>query len=374
MIVSVVPHSNFQIHGVTMATNVTKPFLPPKAEFLEYVDLIWDNGQLTNQGPLLKEFEHAAVDFLNVDRFHFVANGTLALQLALRTLEQRDGEIITTPFSYVATISSILWEGYKPVFVDINPQSFCIDPERIEDAINEKTRAILPVHVFGNPCDVERIKAVADDHDLPVIYDASHAFGVQYNGRSLFSYGDISTCSFHATKLFHTIEGGGIFTSDEDLSEKIELMKRFGHNGDDHQMLGINAKATEFQAAFGLINLKHIAAIIARRKALTEQYDKELPEVIRRPIYRDGTTRNYSYYPAVLEDSEAVTRVLRKLAAIDIYPRRYFYPSLNNLPYINDGESCPVAEDIAERIICLPLYDSLDPKIVSEICEVLKND
>lgn len=356
-----------------MATNVTKTFLPPREEVDKYLDQIWDNGQLTNQGPLLRQFEMEVEDHLGVEKLHFVANGTLALQLALRALNQPSGEVITTPFSYVATSSAILWEHYKPVFVDIEQDSLCLDPQKLEAAITEETRAILPVHVFGNPCDVEAIDSIAKDYGLPVIYDASHAFGVEYQDKSLFSYGDISTCSFHATKIFHTIEGGGVFTDVPEYSDRIELMKRFGHNGDDHRMLGINAKASEFQAAFGLVNLIHIAEIIAKRKAISEHYDRELPGEVNKLSYREGTTRNYAYYPIVLKDEETLLALMDRLKSIDVFPRRYFYPALNTLPYIEQRQDCPIAEDIARRIICLPLYDDLDKEVVSRICEVIKN-
>src|SRR6185437_9557092 len=236
--------------------HVTKSFLPPLNEYQEYLSKIWKSGQLTNQGPLLKEFETKVADYLGVHNFHFVANGTLALQVAKRALDITEGEIITTPFTYVATTSAILWERCKPVFVDIEPNTFCIDADKIEAAITSKTKAILPVHVFGFPCDVEKIEAIAKKHKLKVIYDGAHAFGVKLKGRPLLSYGDIATCSFHATKLFHTIEGGCVIVNDDkNLSDRLELIKHFGHFGDDHYMLGINAKASEFQAAMGLSNL-----------------------------------------------------------------------------------------------------------------------
>ena len=222
--------------------NVTKTFLPPLKEYTSYLEKIWDSSYLTNQGPLLHQFEDSVKSYLGIRDFHFVTNGTIALQVSLHALGIMDGEIITTPFSYVATTSSILWQKCTPVFVDIEPDTFCIDAAKIEEAITKNTKAIMPVHVFGFPCDVEAIDRIAKKHNLKVIYDAAHAFGVEYKGRSLLSYGDVSVCSFHATKLMHTIEGGGIVVNSNDYSDSVELMKRFGHDGDEHKIVGINAK------------------------------------------------------------------------------------------------------------------------------------
>jgi dTDP-4-amino-4,6-dideoxygalactose transaminase len=349
--------------------NVTKTFLPPKAEYEQYLNQIWENGQLTNQGPLLQRFEQQIKQYLDVENFHFVANGTTALQLALRALDITEGEIITTPFSYVATTSSILWERCEPVFVDIEPETFCIDASKIEAAITSKTKAIMPVHVFGKPCDIEKIDAIAKKHDIKVIYDAAHAFGVTYNGKSIQSYGDISVCSFHSTKPFHTIEGGGLIVRDKEVSDKAELIKRFGHNYDDHIMLGINAKASEFQAAMGLCNLKYVDGIIKNRKTLSELYDKLLDEKFRRPAPEKNLAYNYAYYPILFESESELTRAVDKLNQENIFPRRYFYPSLNELPYVKHKQNCPVSEDIARRILCLPLYDGLEEAVIKKICE-----
>ncbi len=351
--------------------NVTKTFLPPIEEYQHYLNQIWGNVQLTNQGPLLLEFEKKAKGYLGVNNFHFVTNGTLALQVALRALGINEGEIITTPFSYVASTSAILWERCDPVFVDVESDSFCIDPTKIEAAITDRTKAIMPVHVFGSPCDVERIEAIAKKYDLKVIYDGAHAFGVEYNGESLLSYGDVSTCSFHATKLFHTIEGGCVITDNKKISDKIELIKRFGHEADDHYMLGINAKASEFQAAMGLCNLKYVDELIEKRKLASEIYDQLLTNKFSRPVVRKGTKYNYAYYPIVLESEERLLKIRADLEAQSIFPRRYFYPSLNTLPYIKNAQSCPVAEDIANRILCLPLYADLGEEVINKICSVL---
>jgi dTDP-4-amino-4,6-dideoxygalactose transaminase len=351
--------------------NVTKTFLPPFEEYEEYLKQIWDSGQVTNQGPLLHEFQGEVETLLGVNNFHFISNGTIALQIALRALDIVEGEIITTPFSYVATTSSILWERCKPIFVDIEPETYCIDPKKIEAAITEKTKAIMAVHVFGNPCAVDEIDQIAKKHNIKVIYDGAHAFGVKIGGKSIFNYGDISTCSFHATKLLHTIEGGGIFAKDNSVSEKVELLKRFGHTHDEHFMPGINAKASEFQAAMGLVNLKHIEEIIDGRKRVTEKYNLLLNERFKKPKIIPGTTPNYAYYPVVLDSEKELRDIVTRLEAIDVFPRRYFYPSLNKLPYINNTERCPISEDIASRIICLPLYPDLEDREINNICEVL---
>jgi dTDP-4-amino-4,6-dideoxygalactose transaminase len=353
--------------------NVTKSFLPPIEEYQAYVDQIWANVYLTNQGPLLQDFEVSIKRYLGVDDFHFLANGTVALQIALRALGIHEGEVITTPFSYVATTSSILWERCDPIFVDIEPDTFCIDATKIEAAITSKTKAIMAVHVFGNPCDVEQIEAIAAKHNLKVIYDAAHAFGVQYGGKSLLDYGDISISSFHATKVFHTIEGGGIIAKDKNVSEQVELVKRFGHNGDDHLMLGINAKASEFQAAMGLCNLKYIDDIIEARKEISDLYDELLGGSLQRPVVPAGTSLkpNYAYYPVVFENEAKLLAAIEKLNRENIFPRRYFYPSLNTLPYIENKQDCPISEDISVRILCLPLYPGLDEAIVKKICEVI---
>jgi len=351
---------------------VTKTFLPPRAEYEEYLTKIWESDQLTNNGPLHKQFEKEVSEYLRIDLpFKFVTNGTLALQIALKALDVDKGEIITTPFSYVATTSVILWERCTPVFVDIDENTLNIDPKEIEAAITPKTKAILAVHVFGNPCNVEAIQAIADKHNLKVIYDAAHAFAVRYKGKSILEYGNASALSFHATKLFHTIEGGGIVTKGDHVASKADLSSRFGHNGDNHIMLGINAKASEFQAAMGLVNLKHIDGIIERRRLVTEQYDARLGGAVKRPIIQADTEYNFAYYPVILKNNDELERVMKALNAQDIFPRRYFHPSLNNLPYIHPKRPMKVSDDIASRILCLPFHDSLDLDIVNRISGIV---
>lgn len=350
---------------------VTKSFLPPIDEYKNYIDRIWSDGQLTNNGPLIREFETNLKSYLDVDILHFVTNGTLALQLALRALDITDGEVITTPFSYVATTSAILWERCEPVYVDIDSKTLNIDPSKIEVAITSRTKAILAVHVFGNPCDIGAIEKIAKKHKLKVIYDAAHAFGVRYKGKPIFNYGDISICSFHATKLFHTIEGGCIVAKDRAVGEKIELLKRFGHHEDEHHQLGINAKASEFQAAMGLCNIKYIDDIINKRKGLSEEYNRLLPKTAMVPGLQKSTAYNYSYYPIIFDSEDTALHVLAELSKSEIFPRRYFYPSLNTLPYLNTRDRCPISEDIATRILCLPLYVGLDNVTIKKICEVI---
>ncbi len=352
--------------------NVTKTFLPPFEEYEHYLKKIWENDQLTNQGPLLLKFEDKVSKYLDVGNFHFVSNGTIALQVALKALDINDGEVITTPFSYVATTSAILWQGCEPVFVDIDPETFCIDPDKIESAITDKTKAILAVHVFGNSCEIEKIEEIAQKHGLKVIYDAAHAFGVKYKGKSLLDYGDVTICSFHSTKRFHTIEGGCVIAKDKKISDKVELIKRFGHNWDEHYMLGINAKASEFQAAMGLCNLKYFEENIQKRKDKAELYDRLIPNDIQKLKINTDTIYTYAYYPVVLESEERLLEILDKLKNKNIFPRRYFYPSLNTLPYIKTEQSCPISEDISVRTLCLPLYEDLEESVISKICEEIK--
>jgi dTDP-4-amino-4,6-dideoxygalactose transaminase len=354
--------------------NVTKTFMPPLEDYQAYLEKIWEAGHLTNQGPFLKELEAELQSYLKINKPHFVTNGTLALQVALRSLGVTSGEVITTPFTYVATISSILWERCKPVFVDIDPETLCIDAEKIEAAITKNTKAIMPVHVFGNPCDVEKIDAIAKRHNIKVIYDAAHAFGVEYNGKSLLSYGDISMCSLHSTKLFHTIEGGLLVANDKIVGDKIEHTKKFGHEGDNHIQLGINAKASEFQAAMGLCNLKYIEQIINDRKKIFKSYTKQLSDKLSRPIIRKGTNKyNYSYYPVLFKNEKKLLHAMEKLSKQNIHPRRYFYPSLNKLKYIKNTLQCPISENIASRVMCLPLYSGLDELNINRICETINS-
>lgn len=350
---------------------VTKPYLPPQDEYTAQVEKIFQACQLTNQGPRLRELEEKIQSFLKIPHFQYVTNGTIALQLALEALDIREGEIITTPFSYVATTSSILWQRCKPIFVDIEPNNFTIDVSKIEAAITSKTRAIMPVHVFGYACDTEQIENIARKHGLKVIYDAAHAFASVYKGRSLCGYGDVSTLSFHATKLYHTVEGGACIVRDEFVNTKLDLIKRFGHNGNTHLCLGINGKQSEFHAAMGLAIWPHLTEIVQARKRISAEYDERLAGAIGRPMEQKDLLYNYAYYPVLFKNETQLLRVFAALEKEDIYPRRYFYPSLNTLPYLQEKQHCPVSEDICSRIACLPLYPALAIADVRRIAHII---
>lgn len=349
--------------------NVTKTFLPPIEEYEYFIRKAYETNQLTNQGPLVCDLQDKLKKYLNVNNFHYVANGTLALQLALEALDIKDAEVITTPFSYVATTSSILWQNCKPVFVDIEENNFTIDANKIEKAITSKTKAIMAVHVFGYACDIEKIDQIAKKYELKVIYDGAHAFGAKYHGKSLLDYGDVSTCSFHSTKLFHTVEGGCVIAKDGDISNKLELNKRFGHNGDDHIQLGINAKNSEMHAGMGLANLPYIEQIINERKKITELYDLLLKN-IQRPAKQIGLEYNYGYYPVLFENEKQLVEVFEALNKENIKPRRYFYPSLNTLPYV-ENSACPISQDVSGRIACLPLYVGLEEENIEKIARII---
>ncbi len=350
---------------------VTKPFLPDQQQYFNYLKGIWERGWLTNNGPLVVELEQKLKDYLDVKHLIFVNNGTIALQIALKALGLK-GEIITTPFSYVATTNSILWEGCKPVFADIKNTDFNIDPQKIEPLININTVAILATHVYGNPCDVDAIEKIAAQHNIKVIYDGAHAFGAQYKGKQVLSYGDIATCSFHATKIFHTIEGGAIITNDDDLAQKMTLYRQFGHIGDDYYSIGINGKSSEMHAAMGLCLLPLMDDFIKQRKTIAGLYDKYLNGLPLQMIGAlPGTIYNYSYYPVIVDTEERLISIRSLLQQNDINTRRYFYPSLNDLPQYK-GEPCPVSEMISPRALALPMYYELDEATIQNICSLIK--
>lgn len=351
---------------------VTKPFLPPQQIYQSYLDGIWKRNWLTNMGPLASDLELRLKEFLKVDHLLFVTNGTVALQMAIKALDLK-GEIITTPFSFVATTSSIVWEGCTPVFIDIDPQSLNIDADQIEAAITKNTSAILATHVYGNPCDVEKIEHLAKKHNLKVIYDAAHAFGVEVNGKSIFEYGDISTCSLHATKLYHSIEGGLLITTDPVLLKKLASIRNFGISGfDSFDELGLNGKNSEFHAAMGLANLKYIEEIAKKRKALTARYDDKLQNFkARRPIWHVASVNNAAYYALIFDTEELMLQCKEHLQLNEIGTRRYFYPSLATaLPYL-EPQHFPVTDDIAKRVLCLPLFYDLTLEEVDMICRLL---
>lgn len=354
---------------------VTKTYLPDIADYQVLLGQIWEAGQLTNNGSLSRILSDQLKTHLKVSNLQLLANGTLALQLAIKALELK-GEIITTPFSYVATTNAILWEGCDPVFVDVDPNSFCIDPKLIESAITEQTTAILATHVYGYPCDVDRIKRIADRHKLKVIYDAAHAFGVKLNGEPLAGHGDCSALSFHATKLFHTCEGGAVVCRDEDMAKRVFVMSKFGHMGEDEYVdVGINAKMSELHAAMGLAVLPKVPDIVAARRQCSAWYDELLNgTALQRPRVVDGLEYNYSYYPVVFKNHEAMMGARRALQEQDIFPRRYFYPSLNTLPFLRESlrQPCPVSESLAARVLSLPMYTTLAREEVARISSLVR--
>ena len=351
---------------------VTKPFLPPQEEYQQLLDGIWKRQWLTNMGPLASQLEMDLKEVLKVKHLLFVTNGTVALQMAIKALEIT-GEIITTPFSFVATTSTIVWEGCNPVFVDIDKDTLCIDTNKIEAAITDKTQAILATHVYGNPCDVLAIEAIAKKHNLKVIYDGAHAFGVEIDGKSIFDFGDITTCSLHATKLYHSIEGGLLVTKNADLLAKLAKVRNFGISGyDTFSDLGINGKNSEFHAAMGLVNLKYLSDIKNKRKLLSECYDEKLKNLNAvRPTWSKKSENNFAYYPIILESEELLIKIKTELDLNEIFTRRYFYPSLSSaLPYL-DKQEMPVSDDIAKRALCLPFFYDLTLEEVDYISRLM---
>lgn len=349
---------------------VTKSFLPPREEFDHFLDQLWESRYLTNRGPLVRGLEHQIQEKLESRDLILVNNGTIAIQVAIKAYGLT-GEIITTPFSYVATTSSIVWESCKPVFVDINKDYLTIDEELIEAAISDKTSAILATHVYGNPCHIERISEIALKHNLKVIYDAAHCFGVTYQGESIFNYGHVSTCSFHATKIFHTGEGGAIFCDSEDY-DNIYHHHNFGHKGPLQFVgLGINAKMSEFNGALGLSILPYFDNILASRLKVTRLYDELLKDLpITKPKVRQGTNQNYSYYPIIFSSEDVLLKAEQELLENEIVGRRYFYPGLNKLPYLPPNR-LKVADHISSSVFCLPLYHDLDEQNVIKIANTL---
>lgn len=345
--------------------------MPPIEDYMALVQRVYNNQWLTNRGELVLELEQKLKEYLNLKESSILItnNGTTPLQIALKLLGNR-GEIITTPFSYVATTAAIVWENCSPVFVDIDPKYLTIDVTKIEAAITSKTTCILATHVFGNPCNVDAIDTIAKKYNLKVIYDAAHCFGVKYRNKSIFEYGDISTCSFHATKVFHTGEGGAIFCKDPELSHKIYYAHNFGHNGPlDFFGLGINGKISELQSAMGLSVLPHIEIILAERKRICNRYQQLLQNAKVETIkIQEGTTWNYSYFPVIFQTENELLITDQKLKADGVFARRYFYPSLNNLNYVNSVRM-PISESISSRILCLPLYVGLTEEEIIRITE-----
>lgn len=363
--------------------NVTQPFLPPLGEYVKSLEEIWTNKQLTNNGKFHRRFEKELAEFLGVKHLSLFSNGTLALITALQAL-RISGEVITTPYSFVATTHALHWNGIKPVFCDVDGDYLNLDPEKIEAAITPQTTAILPVHVYGNPCNVERIKEIADIYGLNVIYDACHAFGVKINGESVLNFGDLSILSFHATKVFTTFEGGAIICHDEKMKTRIDYLKNFGFANEVTVVApGINAKMNEAQSALGVIQLKYVKEAIQKRKAIYEQYENIFKNIkgIKALSLQKGVEHNYAYFPIFIDQSvfgTARDQVYEELKKKDIYGRRYFYPLISQFPTYRGLPSAaaanlPVAEIATRQVLCLPIYPDLKASVVDIVCDIIIN-
>ncbi|MCH4880464.1 DegT/DnrJ/EryC1/StrS family aminotransferase [Pseudomonas sp. TMW22090] len=359
---------------------VTQPYLPPLEEFVPYLQQIWENKILTNGGPMHQQLEAALCDYLGVEHIALFNNGTIALLTALQAMRVT-GEVITTPYSFVATAHSLLWNGIKPVFVDIDPQTLNLDPAKIEAAITPQTTAIMPVHCYGNPCDVESIQKIADNYSLRVIYDAAHAFGVKDAGGSILRHGDLSALSFHATKVFNTFEGGAIVCPDAKTKQRINNLKNFGIVDEVTVVApGINGKMSEINAALGLLQLQHIDHVMNRRREIDQIYRENLKTVkgIRLVEGAGQKVANYSYFPILIEADYPLSRdeLYHKLKESDIFSRRYFYPLISEFPMYRGLPSAqrnnlPVANAVAERVLCLPIYPALNNDDLSRIINAI---
>tara|TARA_B100000989_G_scaffold48766_1_gene31880 strand:- start:2589 stop:3698 length:1110 start_codon:yes stop_codon:yes gene_type:complete len=357
----------------TNSIYVTKPALSPLKRFTKELETVWDSGILTHHGPKVQKLEKGISNLLGLRNFTSTSNGTIALQIAIKALELK-GEIITSAFTWIATVSAIKWEKCTPVFCDINPKTLNIDPDQIINKISSKTSAIMPVHVFGNPCEIEVIQRIADDHGLKVIYDAAHGVGANYKNKSILSYGDISATSLHATKILNSGEGGGCVTSDMGIKSRLERIRFFGHNSDSSDILedGFNGKMTEIHASLGLANLENFWEVLKDRKEKSLLYENFLngnKNLELQDVNRDDS--NNSYFPIICKDEEHLVRIKKMLNGNKIFPRRYFYPSANNFHHIVNYEPCPISEDIAKRILCLPLYFSLEREQIKIICNLI---
>lgn len=352
--------------------NVTKTFLPNLADYADMLKDVWETRWLTNRGKLTEKLEQNIKDTYKTVSLLALNNGTTPIQFALKALPT--GEIITTPFTYIATSASIKWEGHTPIFVDIDPMTWTINPSLIEERITPNTRAILATHVFGNPCAIEELLEIAAKHNLELIFDAAHAFGVTYKGQSIFNFGDVSTCSFHATKLFHTGEGGAYFSKHEHKMREAFLQHNFGHIDNlNFEGVGINGKLSELQAAMGLAVLPEIPKLIEMRKKVSGHYLSELNlERFTTLKIRENTVWNHSYFPVLLSDEKELISKEHLLNSVNIFPRRYFYPSLNTLQFLNPN-ACTISEDIASRILCLPIYHDLKESQQDRIIKLMND-
>lgn len=360
---------------------VTKPFLPPLEEFIPYLEQIWENRWLTNNGPFHQRLEAELCNYLGIQHISLFTNGTIALVTALQAL-RITGEVITTPFSFVATSHSLLWNNLKPVFVDIDPKNFNLDPAKIEEAITPHTTAIMPVHCYANPCDVEAIQRIADNYGLRIIYDAAHAFGIKYKNQSLLRHGDLCVLSFHATKVFNTFEGGAIISQDAKTKQRIDYLKNFGF-ADEVTITapGINGKMSEFQAAFGLLQLKYVGEAISHRKEIDYRYRAALNNTIgiTIPTPPNDATRNYSYFPILVEKNYQLTRdeLYMKFREKKILARRYFYPLISEMPMYRGlassaSSNLMIASEIANKVLCLPIYADLSKPEQDTIIQIIR--
>ncbi|RUO45054.1 DegT/DnrJ/EryC1/StrS family aminotransferase [Idiomarina aquatica] len=360
---------------------VTKPYLPSRERLERYIDGIYEREWLTNNGTLVQELTRRLEDYLGVENLLLVSNGTLALQIAYRALDisttedYETSEAITSPFSFIATASSLKWEGIKPVFADIDPDTWCLDPKKAEQAITPNTKAIVPVHVFGNACDVEMLGQVAKKHNLKIIYDAAHAFGIKYKNTSILKHGDAATLSFHATKIFHTAEGGAIIFKEKSTFEKAKKLINFGITGPTSiESLGINAKMNEFQAAIGLSVLDDIERIIEKRLDIYKQYINSLNDKVTQPVWNESATKNGGYFPILFNSEEKVLLTQKKLDDMGICSRRYFFPSLDTISSLtNEGKPQPISKSISRRILCLPIYHDLTKNKALEIIKIIND-
>lgn len=362
-----------------MKINVIKSSLPDLDEYVDEIKDIWDSHWLTNMGIKHETLKEELKKYLKVDNIDLLTNGHMALELSIQALGLTTGEVITSPFTFASTTHAIVRNGLTPVFCDIDPDTYCIDANKIEDLITDKTVAIMPIHVYGNICDVEKIDEIAKKHNLKVIYDAAHAFGEEYKDKGICSYGDVSCLSFHATKVYHTIEGGAVCFKDKEFGDSIYELKNFGIKGEESVVsVGANAKMNEFCAAMGLVNLRHIDENIKKRGLLVEQYRKHLEGVkgIKLCPKQDNVKSNYAYFPVVFEDGFGYSRDEIKdiLAKNDIGTRKYFYPIVNEFECYKDkydSSLTPIALDISNKVLTLPLYADLDLEDVDRICEII---
>ncbi len=353
-------------------TYVTKIYMPNKEKFKSYIDKIYESGWITNNGPLVQELEKKLQKHFGVKNLLCLSSGTDALQFAYKLMETT-GEVITTPFTFISTTSAIAAEKLTPVFADIDPKTYNINPDNIEDVITDKTCAIAPCHVFGNACEIEKIDKIAQKYNLKVVYDASHAFDTVYKNRHILSYGDFSIISFHGTKMFHTIEGGAIVIKDDALYEKAKMIREYGKSGPDEVgTIGVNAKMNEFEAAMGLCMLDEIDIILNERKTSYEFYVKELKDYVQLQSINPDANKSYSYFPVVFQSEEEMKEVRSALNELDIFPRQYFFPSLDTIPYVEKRKIMTNSQDLCSRILVIPMHSKVEPIVSKTIKEVLK--